>query len=123
MANRADLATRVGAVLDARQQHGRAGMLALAIAGAAAVVLLIGISPLRLVAAASQAAPAQSVTMPRFETGTIRPVDSNAEGEKLHEGNRCASRRNVFAADREAGCSRNSTLTEIPQRRLTTAFA
>ncbi|MGO9256928.1 MAG: M56 family metallopeptidase [Bryobacteraceae bacterium] len=51
MANRADLATRVGAVLDSRQRRGRAGTFAVALACAAAAVLVLTMSPLRVVAA------------------------------------------------------------------------
>lgn len=84
MANRADLATRVGAVLDARQRRGRAGILALAVACGVAIVLVIAMSPLRLVAA-PQAAPVQTVTTPQFDAVSVRPIDRNAEGEKSHE--------------------------------------
>ena len=51
MANRADLAARVGAVLDGGQRRGRAGGLAVALAWAAGVVLVVTMSPLRMVAA------------------------------------------------------------------------
>ena len=51
MASRADLSRRVGALLDHRQRRGRAGAAAVAMACGAAVVLVTGISPLRLVAA------------------------------------------------------------------------
>jgi len=51
MANRADLATRVGAVLDRRQRRGRAGVFPVALACSAAAVLVLTISPLRMVAA------------------------------------------------------------------------
>ncbi|HTX34095.1 MAG TPA: TonB family protein [Bryobacteraceae bacterium] len=55
MANRADLAARVGAVLDRRQQRGRAGTLAVALASAAAAVLVVAIAPLVVVAAPQSA--------------------------------------------------------------------
>ena len=51
MANRADLATRVRAVLDSRQQRGRAGTFSVALASAAAMVLVAILSPITLVAA------------------------------------------------------------------------
>ena len=51
MANRSDLATRVGAVLDGRQRRGRAGAVAVAATCGAAALLLVALSPLRLVAA------------------------------------------------------------------------
>jgi uncharacterized protein (TIGR03435 family) len=50
MANRADLATRVRAVLDARQRRGRAGVFSLGLAATAALVLVISMSSLILVA-------------------------------------------------------------------------
>jgi TonB family protein len=51
MANRADLATRVGAVLDNRQRRGRAGKFAVALACTGAVVLVLTMSPLTMIAA------------------------------------------------------------------------
>src|SRR6202034_2283977 len=45
MANRADLATRVDAVLDSRQRRGRAGPFPVAITCAVAAVLVVTISP------------------------------------------------------------------------------
>ena len=66
MANRADLATRVGAVLDGRQRRGRAGTFALALACAAAVVLVVAMSP--LIVAAPQGQPG-----PAFEVASVKP--------------------------------------------------
>jgi TonB family protein len=51
MANRADLAVRIGAVLDGQQRRGRAGACSVALACAAAAMLVLTISPLRVVAA------------------------------------------------------------------------
>jgi TonB family protein len=51
MASRADLAARVGAVLDHRLRRGRAGRAAVVLACAAAVALVAAISPLTMVAA------------------------------------------------------------------------
>jgi bla regulator protein blaR1 len=65
MASRADLSTRVGAVLDSRQRRGRAGALSITLACGAAIVLAIAISPLILVA--SPQIP------PSFEVASIRP--------------------------------------------------
>jgi beta-lactamase regulating signal transducer with metallopeptidase domain len=59
MANRADLAVRVEAVLDSRQRRGRAGRLSVALAGAAAAVLTLTMSPLRIVAAPQSSADDQ----------------------------------------------------------------
>ncbi len=71
MANRADLATRVGAVLDGRQRRGRAGILPVALACAAAAVLAITMSPLTVVAAQQSASTDASVAaMPKFRIST-----------------------------------------------------
>jgi uncharacterized protein (TIGR03435 family) len=69
MANRADLATRVGAVLDSQQRRGRAGTFSLALACAAAVVLVLAMSPLTVVAA-PQAQPG-----PSFEVASVKQLD------------------------------------------------
>ena len=74
MANRADLTTRVRAVLDARQRRGRAGMLSLALACTAAAVLVVTISPLTLVAAP------QAQARPEFEVASVKQLD-NRQGE------------------------------------------
>ncbi|HEY1760669.1 MAG TPA: M56 family metallopeptidase [Bryobacteraceae bacterium] len=84
MASRSDLSARIGAVLDGGQRRGRTGIRALALACAVAVVLVIAMSPLRLVAA-TQAAPVPTVKAPPFDAVSIRPVDPNIESEKLHE--------------------------------------
>lgn len=55
MANRADLTKRVGALLDSRQPRGRAGVLPVALACAAAVALVLALSPLKVVAAQQSA--------------------------------------------------------------------
>jgi TonB family protein len=51
MASHADLATRVGAVLDSRQRRGRVGVIPVALACAAAAVIVLTLSPIRMVAA------------------------------------------------------------------------
>jgi len=67
MANRADLATRVGAVLDSQQRRGRAGTLPVALASAAAAVLVLTMSPLRVVAAQQSASTdVKASPIPRF---------------------------------------------------------
>jgi len=84
MANRRDLSARVGAVLNAGQQRGRAGIVALALACAIAVVLVIAMSPLRLVAA-PEAVPAQTVSTPQSDVVSARPADPKVKGEHPHE--------------------------------------
>lgn len=52
LANRTELATRVAAVLDSRQQRGRASIVCLALACVASILLVVTISPFRIVTAA-----------------------------------------------------------------------
>jgi TonB family protein len=59
MANRADLSTRVAAVLDPRQPRGRAGAPSVLLAGLVAATLVIAVSPLVIVSA-------QQSSVPRF---------------------------------------------------------
>ena len=92
MANRADLATRVGAVLNGRQRRGRAGTVPVALACAAAAVLVITMSPLRMVAApqsASQTASHSSpaAAMPEFDAVSVKLIDPNMQGSHSHENN------------------------------------
>jgi uncharacterized protein (TIGR03435 family) len=79
MTNRTDLATRVGALLDDRQQRGRAGKLTVLLAcGAAALVITM--SPLTLAGApqAAVAAPLRLQTTagvkPAFEVASVKPA-------------------------------------------------
>jgi TonB family protein len=66
MASRADLASRVSAVLDGQQRRGRAGALCVTVATTAAAVLAVTVSPLRMVAAPQ----AVSGAIPRLRTDT-----------------------------------------------------
>jgi TonB family protein len=59
MANRTDLAARVVAVLDSRQQRGRAGRVCLALVCVASALLVTTISPLRIVAGVQTQVPTQ----------------------------------------------------------------
>jgi uncharacterized protein (TIGR03435 family) len=78
MVNRADLAVRVGAVLDSRQRRGRVGALPVAVAFATAAALGLATSPLRIVAA--QSAPAT----PEFEAVSVKLLDANMRGSHSH---------------------------------------
>jgi uncharacterized protein (TIGR03435 family) len=80
MANRADLSTRVTAVLDVRQQRGRAGTRVVTIGAAVAALLVLVISPLRVVTASAVAprgamadSSAQGALSPKFEVVSIKP--------------------------------------------------
>lgn len=70
MANRSDLASRVNAVLDGCQRRGRAGTLWVTAATAAAMALVLTVSPLRIVAA-PQAAGGAGKAMLRAETKMV----------------------------------------------------
>lgn len=78
MANRADLATRVGAVLDSRQRRGRAGMFPVLLACAAAAALVTILSPLTLVGAPQSpvVAPLQTAGGAKvaFDAATVKPA-------------------------------------------------
>lgn len=69
MANRHDLAARVGAVLDSRQPRGRAGARWVGLASAVCALLVAAISPLQIVGAA-QTPPAGPEA---FEVASIKP--------------------------------------------------
>jgi uncharacterized protein (TIGR03435 family) len=82
MANRHDLAARVGAVLDSRQRRGRAGAAWVVLAIAASAVLVTTISPLRVVSAsAASAATADQAAQtsadgPKFDIVSIKPCEN-----------------------------------------------
>jgi uncharacterized protein (TIGR03435 family) len=71
MANRHDLAARVAAVLDTHQRRGRAGAPWIALASATAAVMVMTMSPLRLVAGQSQADKPAAIQ--RFDAASVRP--------------------------------------------------
>ncbi len=82
MANRRDLAARVGAVLDSRQARGRAGAAAIALSAVVAVALVATISPLRIVAEAQSASTQTSspaMTGRPQDAGPIGPIMSPAQ--------------------------------------------
>jgi uncharacterized protein (TIGR03435 family) len=72
MANRADLSTRVVAVLDGKQPRGRAGRAWIMAACAAAIATISTVSPLRLVAS-QNASQTASATRDRYDVATIKP--------------------------------------------------
>jgi TonB family protein len=83
MANRADLATRVGAVLDRRQRRGRAGASAVALACAAAAVLVLTVSPLVVVAAQQSAGTEATVTpLPQFSAAGLLVIEAVGVSDK-----------------------------------------
>jgi uncharacterized protein (TIGR03435 family) len=71
MANRADLSTRVGAVLDANQPRGRAGTRWIAVVSGAAIAVAGLLSPFRIVAAQQMAAP--GAAKQRYDVATVKP--------------------------------------------------
>jgi uncharacterized protein (TIGR03435 family) len=83
MTNRSDLSTRVGVVLDGRQQRGPAGTMPVAFACAAAV-LMVAISPLRMVAAQQSNSSPSPRNVPKFEVASVRledPHDPHSSAE------------------------------------------
>jgi len=76
MANRHDLASRVRAVLDARQRRGRAGTLWIGGAASAAALIVTAIAPVRLVTAVA-AQPSQTASdSRRFDVISIKPCEN-----------------------------------------------
>ena len=86
MANRADLSTRVVAVLDGNQPRGRAGTRWVVATMAAAMALLVAVSPLRLIAAvqapqtAANAAPKLRYDVASIKPCEVEPVPTGARG-------------------------------------------
>ncbi|HEY1760665.1 MAG TPA: M56 family metallopeptidase [Bryobacteraceae bacterium] len=76
MANRADLATRVRAVLNGRQRRGRAGKFSLVLACAAAVMLVLWLSPVTLIASPQQ-------TQQTFEVASVKQNVSTSTSMKF----------------------------------------
>jgi len=70
MASPADLAKRVGSVLDSAQRRGRAGVLRITLAWAAAAMLVLAVSPLKIVAAQATTTQMQSSPLPQYSTST-----------------------------------------------------
>ena len=64
MANRADLAVRVGAVLDGRQRRGRAGPLLVTLGCAATAAIVFTMSPLRIIPAPQSASARSALDSP-----------------------------------------------------------
>jgi uncharacterized protein (TIGR03435 family) len=84
MANRSDLSTRVGAVLDGRQQRGRGGAPLVAFTCAAAAVLVVAISPLRMIAAPQANSSPSPRNVQKFEVASVRlenPHDPRSTAE------------------------------------------
>jgi bla regulator protein BlaR1 len=73
MANRSDLSARVFAVLDRDQPRGRAGISHVVVIAIAAIVLVLGVSPLRAVAPRSAQTTATGPKPLTFEVASVRP--------------------------------------------------
>jgi hypothetical protein len=78
MASRADLAARVGAVLDTRQRRGRAGRFSVGVACVAALLFVVTLSPLRVIAA-PQAVVSSSV---RFSVNNFLVIEDVTVSDK-----------------------------------------
>ena len=92
MANRADLAARIRAVLDGGQRRGRAGAATVMAAAAAAILLVLAVSPLRLVAAlqspgrANPAAAASTADDVHFEVAAIKRTPPDVRDTNVNIG-------------------------------------
>jgi uncharacterized protein (TIGR03435 family) len=82
MANHGNLAIRVGAVLDSRQKRGRLGTFSAALAGAAALLLIVAVAPLLLVAVPQSPLSPQ----PAFEVASIKEVRVPSSVENTPNG-------------------------------------
>src|SRR4029077_13263520 len=71
MANRSDLAARIGALLDRRQSRGPVGAV-LVVACAVAIAIVLTMSPLRMVAAPRSSTPGAAQSIPKWEAVSIR---------------------------------------------------
>ena len=79
MANRRDLTTRVRAVLDGAQRRGKAGSMWVAAAAVACALLVMTMSPLRIVAATRSQNPAGQSE--KFDVVSIRPCPDVATAQ------------------------------------------
>ena len=84
MANRSDLAARIGALLDRRQSRGPVGALPIA-ACAAAVAIVLTISPLRMVAAPQSSAPGAVQSIPTWDAVSIKRCTSAPPVARLND--------------------------------------
>jgi len=83
---RADPATRIGAVRDARQRWGAVGISAPALACAVAVVLVPGVSPVGLLAASQAASAGTAAGQPlNFDAASVK-LATSPQGVTLTEG-------------------------------------
>jgi bla regulator protein BlaR1 len=98
MASRHDLATRVSAVLDGDQPRGRAGARRVTLAFAGAAIVVVAMSPWRLVAAQPQPQTATpSVATQRFEAATVKPCKAE-EDPRAGRGRGTAGGTNATAS-------------------------
>lgn len=93
MANRRDLSARVHALLDVRLPRGRAGAWLVGAISSAAALLVVVLSPMRVVANATHAQASGAI--PKFDVVSVRPCDPNAP--------RVASGRSMTAGQASPG--------------------
>jgi len=112
MANRADLAARVRAVLDNRRRRGRAGALAVALACAAAAALVLTVSPLRMVAAPQSARPDAGVaSTPQFSADAT-PATAAASVSDSGKGSEGTRATDSAVSEEGKGAAPQSPSTE-----------
>jgi len=75
MAARHDLSARVAALLDPRQRRGPARTRWVVLAGGITALLVATISPLRIVAVATEQQPANTASAAHFDAATIKPCE------------------------------------------------
>jgi bla regulator protein blaR1 len=78
MANRSDLATRVLAVLDSDQRRGRAGAARVTLTFVSAAVVVLAMSPWRIVEAQPQTATPPAAAQ-RFEAASVKPCKAEED--------------------------------------------
>jgi len=86
MASRADLASRVSAVLDGGQRRGRAGALCITAASVVAAALVVTVSPLRVVAAPQSAGTGARARMRTDTMLVVTPVKVSYPNGNTVEG-------------------------------------
>jgi TonB family protein len=121
MANHADLAARVGAVLDSRQRRGRAGTFLVALACSVAAAVVLAVSPLRMVAAPQSAGADVRVSpMPRPSADAMRGITDVPVSDSLSADSSVVTEPGVAAAPQSAGA--DARVAPVPRFSAETAL-
>jgi uncharacterized protein (TIGR03435 family) len=84
MANRSDLAARIGALLDRRQSRGPVGVLPIS-ACVVAVAIVLTMSPLRVVATPQSSTPGAVQSVPKWDAVSIRRCTNAPPAARLND--------------------------------------